>query len=205
VEVERLKLPLRPLYAIFPQSECIDDELRAKKLNRYGHPEGTKYPGSTPVDLPTVTTEDVNGEELDAEARAEAERIVYAMERHSDIEERCSSARTGSGAPPVTRVRSNARGGVMPNLPEIPFLCRFTAGGSGALKLLPVLLACALAGCGPNACPMANAQRCHDGVLEVCDFSSGWERVQPCTEQGKVCVADPGPGDCPAGANACCK
>ena len=72
--------------------ECIEAELRSRKLNGYGDPEGTKYPGGAPADLPNLETELPASTlaQLDDQGRAEAARVLYVLQHHPEVEAACS-------------------------------------------------------------------------------------------------------------------
>jgi hypothetical protein len=57
---------------------CVDRWLTAKKLDRYGHPEGTVYAGGTPL------FNEATGESRD--------RMEYVFERQPEARQACASA-----------------------------------------------------------------------------------------------------------------
>jgi hypothetical protein len=60
------------------QETCMDKWLQGKKLDRYGHPEGTMYAGGSPI-----------FNEMTGEAR---ERLDYVYERQPDAKKACVNA-----------------------------------------------------------------------------------------------------------------
>jgi hypothetical protein len=59
------------------QESCLDKWLQGKKLDRYGHPEGTMYAGGSPI-----------FNEMTGEAR---ERLDYVYERQPDAKQACAA------------------------------------------------------------------------------------------------------------------
>ncbi len=57
------------------RNRCVDRELAVRKLNPYGDPEGTTYPGGSPLSL----------------AKG-ADRYDYVMQHRRDIAIRCAKA-----------------------------------------------------------------------------------------------------------------
>ncbi len=55
--------------------KCVDRWLKANKLDRYGHPEGTMYAGGTPL------FNEATGETRD--------RVSYVFERHPEADKAC--------------------------------------------------------------------------------------------------------------------
>jgi len=60
------------------QETCMDKWLKGKKLDRYGHPEGTMYAGGSPI-----------FNEMTGESR---ERLDYVYERQPDAKKACVNA-----------------------------------------------------------------------------------------------------------------
>jgi hypothetical protein len=60
------------------QENCIDKWLKGKKMDRYGHDEGTMYAGGSPI-----------FNEMTGEAR---ERLDYVYERQPDAKKACATA-----------------------------------------------------------------------------------------------------------------
>ncbi len=58
------------------QENCLDKWLKGKKLDRYGHDEGTMYAGGTPL-----------FNEMTGESR---ERLDYVYERQSEAKKACA-------------------------------------------------------------------------------------------------------------------
>ena len=54
---------------------CVDAWLREKKLDPYGHPEGTMYAGGTPL--------------FDERTGERKDRLAYVLERHPDARSVC--------------------------------------------------------------------------------------------------------------------
>jgi len=76
------------------QETCLDTWLQGKKLDRYGHPEGTMYAGGSPI-----------FNEMTGEAR---ERLDYVYERQPDAKKACATANQAApqntkGIPPKTK------------------------------------------------------------------------------------------------------
>jgi hypothetical protein len=68
-----------PIRASEPPREleaCLDGWLRERKLDPYGHPEGTMYAGGTPL--------------FDERTGERKDRIGYVLERHPDARRACS-------------------------------------------------------------------------------------------------------------------
>jgi hypothetical protein len=63
----------------------VDAWLQERKLDPYGHPEGTMYTGGTPL--------------FDERTGETKERLAYVFERHPDARAACG----GSSAPPNRR------------------------------------------------------------------------------------------------------
>jgi hypothetical protein len=73
------------------QESCLDKWLKEKKLDRYGHPEGTMYAGGTPL------FNEMTGESRD--------RLDYVYERQPEARKLCAAAKSGTpentkGIPP---------------------------------------------------------------------------------------------------------
>jgi hypothetical protein len=62
---------------------CVDRWLEGKKLDRYGHEEGTMYAGGTPL------FNEATGESRD--------RLEYIFERHPEARAACAQQGAGSG------------------------------------------------------------------------------------------------------------
>jgi hypothetical protein len=60
-----------------PES-CVDAWLSARKLDTYGHPEGTMYAGGTPL--------------FDEKTGETTDRITYLLARHPDLKTVCPAA-----------------------------------------------------------------------------------------------------------------
>jgi hypothetical protein len=60
------------------QESCVDTWLGTKKLDRYGHPEGTMYAGGTPL------FNEATGESRD--------RLEYVYERQPEAKQACAKA-----------------------------------------------------------------------------------------------------------------
>lgn len=57
------------------ETACVDAWLKAKKLDRYGSPEGTMYAGGTPL--------------FDERSGERAERLPFVYERHPEARRAC--------------------------------------------------------------------------------------------------------------------
>ncbi|GEJ55516.1 hypothetical protein [Anaeromyxobacter diazotrophicus] len=68
---------LAPGAVLGERNRCVDRELTARRLNEFGDPEGTTYPGGSPL--------------LGLTGRA-ADRYEYVMRRQPDIGTVCSRA-----------------------------------------------------------------------------------------------------------------
>lgn len=70
------------------QENCVDRWLTEKKMDRYGHPEGTMYAGGSPL------FNERTGESRD--------RLDYVYERQPEAKKACAGANT-QGTPPKTK------------------------------------------------------------------------------------------------------
>jgi hypothetical protein len=73
------------------QESCVDKWLKEKKMDRYGHPEGTMYAGGTPL------FNEMTGESRD--------RLDYVYERQPEAKKACAgaAAQNTQGTPPKTK------------------------------------------------------------------------------------------------------
>jgi hypothetical protein len=60
-----------------PPQSCLDQKLAAKGLNQFGDPEGTMYPGGTPL--------------FDEKTGKRTDRAAYVFARHPDIARACDA------------------------------------------------------------------------------------------------------------------
>jgi hypothetical protein len=65
------------------QESCLDQWLKSKKMDRYGHPEGTMYAGGTPL------FNEMTGETRD--------RLDYVYERQPEAKKACATPGKGPG------------------------------------------------------------------------------------------------------------
>jgi hypothetical protein len=71
------------------QESCVDKWLTDKKMDRYGHPEGTMYAGGTPL--------------FDERTGETRDRLDYVYERQPDAKKACAGAQNTQGTPPKTK------------------------------------------------------------------------------------------------------
>jgi hypothetical protein len=95
MEISRPRPAVRAAYAVAIEPGCVESELRSRKLNRWGDPEGTTYPGDTPPDLESVTAGSFDPEQVAPEDRTDAARVMYVLrhiptsKRHVSPASRC--------------------------------------------------------------------------------------------------------------------
>lgn len=73
------------------QESCVDKWLTEKKMDRYGHPEGTMYAGGTPL--------------FDERTGETRDRLDYVYERQPEAKKACAgaAAQNSQGTPPKTK------------------------------------------------------------------------------------------------------
>ncbi|HUJ27548.1 MAG TPA: hypothetical protein VLW85_16100 [Myxococcales bacterium] len=63
---------------VAPAETCLDRALRERHLNEFGDPEGTMYPGGTPL--------------FDEKSGKRTDRADYVFARHADIARACGKS-----------------------------------------------------------------------------------------------------------------